>query len=387
MVFSKSDKVKVAIVMPIWAPMRHLLFEELASKSRVQLKVFYEKKEVPHRPSWKPSNAASYDYEIVYSYHPRWLKRYRLLPYRLPFLLGRYQPDVVVVVNLAQAIFALGYARLKHKNLILWTGESEHILKCRSMPAVWLIRKVLYPLVDGFGCYSKRTMSFLQHKFAVPSLNIFQIPQCVDHRHFIGNHEARAPGDLLSSEHSKIYIFLSVGQLIYLKGYDLLIKAWGTLPKEILEKTILRIAGTGPLNSNLNNLINRAGLTNVELIGFVHYEDLPFLYGSADIFILPTREDTWGLVVNEAMASGLPVLCSKYAHAQEMIVEGENGHVFDPLNAEDTISKIKTMYERRSEWGAMGRYGREMMEKKYSVESAAKDLLEGIERAIQKHRK
>lgn len=373
--------------MPIWAPMRHLLFEELASKSEVQLKVFFEKKEVRHRPSWKPVSTAVYDYEIVDSYNPRWLKRYRLLPYRLPFRLSRYQPDVVLVVTLTQAIFALSYTWLRGKRLILWTGESEHILKCRSIPGIRLIRKILYPLMDGFGCYSKETMSFLKRRFAVPSSKIFQIPQCVDHSHFTGNCQARRPGNLLSSECGGKYIFLSVGQLIYLKGYDLLINAWARLREGIAERSILRIAGTGPLMSDLKKLIHRAGLTNIELVGFVDYEDLRFLYRSADVFILPTRGDTWGLVINEAMASGLPVLCSKYANAQEMVVEGENGYVFDLLNTEDTISKIETMYERRSEWGAMGRYGREVVEKQYSVEIAAKAILEGIERAFQKRRK
>lgn len=384
MTFSKYKKIRVAIVMPIWAPMRHLLFEELASKSEIQLKVLFEKKEVRHRPSWEPVSTAAYDYEIVNSYHPRWLKRYRLFPFRLPFLLSRYEPDVVLVVNLKQAIFALVYTWLKHKRLILWTGESEHILKCRSMPGIRLMRKILYPLMGGFGCYSKETMSYLKRTFAVPSWKIFQIPQCVDNCHFIANHQDHYPGDLVSSECVSKYIFLSIGQLIYLKGYELLINAWARLREEIAERSILRIAGTGPLRSDLKKLICRAGLTNVELLGFVDYEDLPFLYRSSDVFILPTREDTWGLVINEAMASSLPVLCSKYAHGQEMVVEGENGYVFDLSNTEDMISKIEIMYERRSEWGVMGRRGREMVEKEYSVEAAAKGLLEGVNCAFQK---
>lgn len=378
MTFSKHQKIKVAIVMPVWAPMRHLLFQELASRAEVYLKVFFEKREIAHRPSWKPISTATYDYEIINSYHPGWLKRYRLFPYRLPFSLSRYRPDVVFVVNLTQAIFALAYTWLKHKKLILWTGESEHTLTRGTR----LIRKTLYPLIDGFGCYSKETMSFINHGLAVPASKIFQIPQCVDHCHFTGNFQVRRPGDLLFPENSNKLIFLSVGQLVYRKGYDLLINAWKRVHGEIAERSILRIAATGPLASNLKKLIHRAGLTNVELVGFVDYDGLRFLYESADVFILPTREDIWGLVINEAMAASLPVLCSKYAYAKEMIVDGENGYVFDPLNIEDTISKIETMYERRSEWRAMGRRGRKVVDKEYSVEAAATAMVEGVERVF-----
>lgn len=384
MAFSKYGKMRIAIVMPIWAPMRHLLFEELTSRSDVHLKVFFEKKAAPHRPSWEPPSTAGYDHEIVDSYHLRWFKRYRLFPYRLPLLLRRYQPDVIVVVTLAQAIFAFAYSWVKHKRLILWTGESEHILSRRSMQCIWLIRKVLYPLIDGFGCYSKETMSFLKRRFSVPSWKIFQIPQCVDHCHFKGSYQECCPEDFVSSEYGNKYIFLSVGQLIYLKGYSLLINAWARLPKEIAQKSILRIAGTGPLRSDLKKLIRRAGLSNIEFLGFVDYERMPYLYMSSDVFVLPTREDTWGFVINEAMACGLPVLCSKYAHAQEMVVEGENGYLFDPVNTEDMISKIETLYQRRSEWGAMGKRGREVVEKQYGVEASVKAFLKGVNCVLQK---
>jgi len=384
MLYSKSDKIKVAIVMPIWAPMRHLLFKQLANLRGIHLKVFFEKKQVPHRPSWKPITFGTYDYEIIHSYHLKWFKRYRLLAYRLPFFLKRYNPDVVVVVNLSQAIFALIYTRLRNKILILWSGESEHILTCRSLSAVWLFRRILYPLVDGFGCYSKKTMSFFKHTFRIPTSKIFHIPQCVDHSHFIGNYKDNFLRDLKFARHQKKIIFLSVGQLIYRKGYDLLIKAWRKLPKEILDKTILRIAGIGPLEEKLKNLIYKTELTNVELIGFVQYQDLPSLYGSSDAFIFPTREDNWGLVVNEAMSCGLPVLCSKYAHAQEMIVEGENGYIFDPFNIEDTILKIKTIYERRADWVWMARNGRQTLNKQYSVETAATAIRKGIVNILRK---
>jgi glycosyltransferase involved in cell wall biosynthesis len=161
-----------------------------------------------------------------------------------------------------------------------------------------------------------------------------------------------------------------------------LIAAWSKLPKKITGNCILRIAGTGPLRENLEEQVRKAGLDSVEFVGFVEYNNLPMLYRDADVFILPSLEDTWGFVVNEAMASGLPVLCSKYAHAREMVNEGENGYLFDPLAIDDITSQILRLYERRSEWNNMGRLGRETVEKLYPAEVAAEAMLNGINRIL-----
>jgi glycosyltransferase involved in cell wall biosynthesis len=178
------------------------------------------------------------------------------------------------------------------------------------------------------------------------------------------------------------YVFLSVGRLAPLKGYKLLLKAWSRLPAAIAGNCLLRIAGCGLLRKDLEKQVRKAGLINVEFVGFVDYEHLPCLYGTAGVFILPSLEDTWGFVVNEAMASGLPVLCSKYAHAREMVNEGENGYLFDPLLIDDITLKINTLYERRSEWKEMGRRGRETVENHYPVEKSAGAILNFIHRTL-----
>jgi glycosyltransferase involved in cell wall biosynthesis len=377
---NKGSK-KVAIVMPAWSPMRHQAFESIAKFPGIRLKVFFEKDKIRPWASWSPVSNAAYEWDIIDSYHPGFLKHFRLIPYRLPFFLRHFKPDVVIVVCLTQAFFALLPLRWKANKVILWTGESEHILARRFAPKVLkFIRRAVYPLIDGFGCYSTATMKFLNHAFAVPVIKMFQIPQCVDNYHFKISCNAPYHEKLISSERKQV--ILSVGRLIHLKGYKLLIAAWSKLPQKVTGNCTLRIAGTGPLRENLEEQVRKAGLDSVEFVGFVEYNNLPLLYRDADLFILPSLEDTWGFVVNEAMASSLPVLCSKYAHAREMVNEGENGYLFDPMSADDTILKIKTLYQRRSEWKKMGRRGRETVEKLYPVEVAAEAMLNGINRII-----
>ncbi len=72
----------------------------------------------------------------------------------------------------------------------------------------------------------------------------------------------------------------------------------------------------------------------LEFLGVFQYDDLPEIYGSAEVFVLPTLADTWAVVVNEALLAGLPVLGSIYAQAvEELIQEGGTGWNFRPDNA------------------------------------------------------
>jgi glycosyltransferase involved in cell wall biosynthesis len=98
----------------------------------------------------------------------------------------------------------------------------------------------------------------------------------------------------------------------------------------------LVLLGGGPLKSDLSHLISDLRLDAcVHLPGFKQYDELPAYYGLAGAFIHASTTEQWGLVVNEAMASGLPVLVSnRCGCAQDLVKEGVNGFTFDPCNVE-----------------------------------------------------
>ena len=98
----------------------------------------------------------------------------------------------------------------------------------------------------------------------------------------------------------------------------------------------LVLLGDGPLKSDLCHLISDLRLDAcVHLPGFKQYDELPIYYGLANAFIHASTTEQWGLVVNEAMASGLPVLVSnRCGCAQDLVKEGVNGFTFDPYNIE-----------------------------------------------------
>ena len=98
----------------------------------------------------------------------------------------------------------------------------------------------------------------------------------------------------------------------------------------------LVLLGDGPLKSDLCHLISGLGLqASVHLPGFIQYNELPAYYGLASAFVHASSTEQWGLVVNEAMACGLPVLVSnRCGCAKDLVQEGVNGFTFDPFNLE-----------------------------------------------------
>lgn len=96
----------------------------------------------------------------------------------------------------------------------------------------------------------------------------------------------------------------------------------------------LVLLGDGPLKSQLCHQIKQLNLTSwVHLPGFKQYDELPHYYGLANCFILASTSDTWGLVINEAMAAGLPVLVSnRCGCVPDLVQHGHNGYTFDPYN-------------------------------------------------------
>ena len=108
------------------------------------------------------------------------------------------------------------------------------------------------------------------------------------------------------------------------------------------------LCGDGPLRDDVLAVRSRLGLErDVILPGFVQYESLPSYYAHAAAFWLPSQLETWGLAVNEAMASGLPVLVSRHAGcATDLVDEARNGWTFDPTDAGAMTAALVRMHRQ-----------------------------------------
>ena len=118
---------------------------------------------------------------------------------------------------------------------------------------------------------------------------------------------------------NKSKMVLAVGQFIKRKGFDIMLSAW----KDFDDEFQLVIIGGGEEKNKYIELINNNYLNNVFLIDFLSKEKIKEYYLAADVFVLPTREDIWGLVVIEALAVGVPVISTnKCIAALELIKNG-----------------------------------------------------------------
>lgn len=148
---------------------------------------------------------------------------------------------------------------------------------------------------------------------------------------------------------------LSIGQFIPRKGFDILLEAWKELNDP--EARLLLIGG-GDLRAEYERMIEDENIKNVEIIDFVPFEKIFKYYMASDVFALATREDIWGLIVNEAMANAVPVLISdKCIAGLEMIVEGKNGYIVKDNSIENWVSALRDCLqnsEKRRELAANG---------------------------------
>ncbi len=177
-------------------------------------------------------------------------------------------------------------------------------------------------------------------------------------------------------------VFLYVGQIIPRKGILQLLEAWKMFSCEAgMAECSLLLVGGGPQEAQCRAYCSKNCLDNVRLIGAIDYDLLPMYYRCADVFVIPTLEDNWSLVVPEAMACGLPILCSKYNGCWPELVKPENGWVFNPLDPRDFADKLTRCVDSKDRLGRLGKCSRQIVES-FTPDNAAKSILAACEMAL-----
>lgn len=146
-------------------------------------------------------------------------------------------------------------------------------------------------------------------------------------------------------------MILSVGRIIHLKGFDVLLNAFAEINDP---KWGLYIIG-GKINKEFQKIISEKKIKNVYFLDFMLPAELRRYYEASDIFVLPTRYDPWGLVINEAMAAGLPVITTYACGAgSEMVEHGECGFLYEPEKTDSLKFNLNLLMHcdaRRKEMG------------------------------------
>jgi len=340
---------RVLLMTNIVAPYRLPLFNAISEKGNIYFKVIALAEREKNR-EWKLSeNKIKFNYQILHGWHWFIWGKKREVAIHLnrgvfkAFL--EYNPDVIITSGYDDLAYwqAFLYCKLYKKKYILWNGTTlSSAGNIRGIRA--LLKRIIVRGADRYIAYGTKAKEYLEY-FGAEGGKIYIGTNTVDMEDFKSRVEEYRKKDsfLRGRKRYPKYLLLYIGQLINRKGIIQVLKALDILgDKEIG----LFVVGNGPEENVLKAFCKEKNIKNVFFEGFKQQEELIKYYAFSDIFILSSFEEVWGLVVNEAMASGLYVLSSKYAGASyDLIKEGCNGEIFDPGNVDEIVKLIKRLKE------------------------------------------
>jgi glycosyltransferase involved in cell wall biosynthesis len=249
--------------------------------------------------------------------------------------LAAFRPDVLFASGFSGwTVCALLFKLLRRSRVIIyWEGCSVHALGSSKLQTV--LRRWIARFADAAVSNTDEGTKYLRDVIGMPESKLLCYPCQVPDVNLLCSGAGGSPPAFRRP------VFLYVGGLTWRKGWRYLIEASGLLVKQgFRDFTVLFVgAGDKQEEQEMREAVKNHGLDGiVHQIGSVAYHDLGSYYSSCDVFVSPTRQDTWGVAVLEAMAFGKAVLCSKYAGSRQMVEHGENGFIFDPSDTQQLSS-------------------------------------------------
>ena len=278
---------------------------------------------------------------------------------RLHEVLCDDKPDAVAIPGWSSraAMLALQWC-LKQRVPSVLMSESQARDERRSRGKEWIKAQV----VRGF---SAAVVGGQPHKEYLVQLGFAEVRvflgyDVVDNEYFAeGAAIARANASAIRRDLGlPANYFLASNRFLPKKNLAFLIRAYGRYVAECRTRPWgLVLLGDGPLRPEIEAVVKELGIAGkVMLPGFIQYDELPKYYGLASAFIHASTTEPWGLVVNEAMASGLRVLVSnRCGCAAELVHDGENGFQFDPTDEAELARRMEEMAENEELRRSMAR--------------------------------
>jgi glycosyltransferase involved in cell wall biosynthesis len=368
---------RLVVLTEIIAPYRIPVFNALACRTDLDLHVIFLAETDETVRQWRV-----YKSEIGFSYQvlPSWrwhAGKHRLLLNRgLWSALNKSRPEVIICggYNYPASWEALLWARRRGVAFVLWSESNGQDARegcgwVESMKAFFLKH------CNGFVVPGKSAFEYLR-SLGRPEDHISIAPNAVDNGLFATRaDEARAHGaEVREKLELPSRFILFVGRLVPEKGVFDLLEAYARLENGLRSEVGLVFAGDGISREELMQQSKRIGPGKVCFPGFAQREDLASLYGLAEMMVLPTHSDPWGLVVNEAMACGLPIIVSSVAGCSADLVEdGWNGYVLPPRDSEKLSVAISSLLRQMELKKRMSAHSSERI-RNYSPESCADGL-------------
>jgi glycosyltransferase involved in cell wall biosynthesis len=361
-------KIKVALIHNIISPYRIPVFNKLAKNKNIDLIVYFLNETAKNR-NWNTN------------YYKKNLKfKYEILPsinIKFPFIdsieyninptiflkLHREKFDVIITsgwVDFACQTIPFFKKAFGYK-FILWAGSTKNESSFQRKLTLFFV-KLIIKKSDYFIPYGSESKKYLislganKEKIA-DSYNSIDVT-------FFRNKVKGFTTEKIKKLKRKYNIplnkkvILYVGQFIPRKNVTLLIKAVALINKKIS----LVILGSGRQKQKYIDLSQKLGVDLI-IIDHLERDKIPQVYAIADLFILPSIEEVWGLVVNEAMACALPIICSdKAGCVNDLIVNKKNGNTFISGNLESLVKEINSILYNSKKLTKMGKESKKIIE-------------------------
>lgn len=295
-----------------------------------------------------------------------WVNKFKPNVINLP---GYYEPAMNIV---------LFYCRLKGIIVVISADSTEG-----DNPNIgWreALKRFVVSKAQGFFCYGSKSAEYIL-KLGMKPEHILVENNSVDNNKISEIHtEALKTREIVKNSYQlRKYNFIYVGRLIDVKNLDNLLAAYKPFA---LSDWGLIVLGDGSQESKLKKYKNDNSLEGICFIEGQPWFDVPKILALADVFILPSYSEPWGLVVNEAMACGLPVIVSnKCGSAYDVVKEGINGYTFDPYNIDELTFVFKKFVDNPEKIIPFGQQSKEII-KRFSPENVAQEMYDGFKKVV-----
>lgn len=249
-----------------------------------------------------------------------------------------------------------------------------------------LIKAATYPRFmrsfDFFLATGSRSAEYLR-RYRVPSSRVHIVPYCIDVEQFSAaaqrgkEHRPQLRAKFGAINKETLVVF--VGKLLALKNIPLVLDAVERMHAAGKSVRFL-IVGSGPLLNQLSKTVSRRGLP-VFFTGFVNQQQMPEIYAAADVLVLPSTSETWGLVVNEAFSCGLPAIVSdRVGCGPDMIKDGLTGSIIRTDDAAGLANAVE--YWAHAHDSAETQRALQEMSMRYSPRNSAAAFIDAAETAV-----
>lgn len=387
----QSRRLRTWLLTNAPSPYQAELFTAISSRKELQFTVRFM------RTSSTSGRAvvSEFDSITMSGLAPRsWRDEVRLHPQAIAeAAFGRF--DCFVLSGLYTSITFLGCAfvlAIRRKPWIIWLerprAAAPHGRHSRRLPRAlssvkklrdrvrrWLVRSASRVLCIG------RAAQEEYGRLGAPQEKLDLLPYCCDLHRYDDVDAAQIAKMKDRFDLGEKTVFLFSGQLAPRKGVETLIRAFERLAAESPDVALV-LLGDGPQRDELESLVSREHESQVHFLGHLAQDKLPAVFRAADVFVFPSRHDGWGVVINEACASRLPIIVSHQTGAAHDLVEhGQSGFRHDADDVEAFFESMKYLADNPNERTRMGTRSRELVEQ-FSPECGARLFLDSVLRAV-----